>query len=188
MRPKNQYFLLRHGDTTWNNKLVYPAIDSPLVQLSDKGVKKIKTVAKRLKRENIDKIYSSDFYRTKQTAGIAAQELGLGITLDKRLRDINLGIYRGKRKTLFYNAFSNLEKRFKVGPKEGESWDDLKRRVKAFVKDIETKYHGKRILIVSHGDPLWLFEGIIHRLNDRELLKMIFVNKEYIKKGELRKL
>jgi len=189
MRLKNRYFLLRHGDTTWTRTdLIYPLFDSQKVKLTKVGRKQIFTVAKRLKKESIDKIYSSDFYRTKQTAEIVAKELNLRVNFDKRLRDINLGIYHGKTKEQFYRDFPNLAKRFRIGPPKGESWDTVKRRMGDFLREIEKKYWNKNILIVSHGDPLWLLEGVARRLTNQQLLDKIFLKGEYIKKGELRKL
>ena len=92
-----------------------------------------------------------------------AKFLDCKINFDKRLRDINLGIYHGRLKKEFYNDFPDPIKRFSNGPKKGESWNDLKKRVKSFLKEIEKKYKNKRILIVSHGDTLWMLEGILKK-------------------------
>ncbi|MFH1451044.1 MAG: histidine phosphatase family protein [bacterium] len=188
MKPKNHYFILRHGDTVWTKtKKTYPWPDGSLVRLNREGIRTIKTVAERLKKQKIDLIYASDLYRTTQTAMIVAKALGLNVTFDKRLRDTYLGSYHGRSPKEFYRDFPNMEKRFRIGPKDGESWNDVKTRVKSFISDLEEKHQGKTILIVSHGDPLWLFAGIVNNLNNNDLLKVI-LNKDYIKKGELRKL
>jgi len=159
------------------------------IELSGEGKRQIEMAAQKLKKNRIDLIFSSDFLRAKQTAKIVAKELGVkNIKLDKRLRDINLGVYHGQRKANYYRDFpiDNCKNRFDMRPKKGESWNEVEKRMLNFLNDIEKKYRGKRILIVSHGDPLWLLEGAVKNWSKK---KMIFVRKNnYINKGELRKL
>ena len=190
MKLDNKYFILRHGQTTQQVKrkdFVYNWPDKPPVKLTIKGISQIKKAARVLKRKKIDIICSSDIYRTRQTADIVAKELGLRINLDKRLRDINLGAYHGRLKKEFYRDFPDIKKRFTKRPKKGESWNDLKERVLDFLKEIDKKHKSKKILIVSHGDPLWLLEGIIRNFSNKNLLAEIFKGR-FIKTGELRKL
>lgn len=188
MKLNNQYFLLRHGQTIYQKKrkkFTYPWPDNPPVKLTKDGEKQIKDVVKKLKTRKIDLIYSSDIYRCRQTAEIVAKKLDLKTDFDKRLRDINLGIYHGRPKKDFYRDFPNLQERFSKRPKKAESWNDVKKRLLNFLKEIEKKYKKKKILIVSHGDPLWLFEGIVKGWSNKEQLE----NKDtYIKVGELRKI
>ncbi|MDP2930343.1 MAG: histidine phosphatase family protein, partial [bacterium] len=65
-------------------------------------------------------------------------------------------------------------------------WNDLKRRTKDFLHGVERKFQGKRILVVGHGDPLWLLEGIIKGLDEVGLMRIY--NKHYIRKGELKEI
>ncbi len=110
------------------------------------------------------------------------------INFDKRLRDVNLGIFLGRRKKELYADFPDPLKRFTRRPKNGESWNDLRKRMIDFLKETDKKYRGKKILIVGHGDPLWLLEGSLKGLSQKELLKKKFARKDYIKVGELRRL
>lgn len=188
MRLKNHYWFLRHGQTTWQEKaLSYPPDNMTSVRLTAEGVKQILRAGNRLKKAKIDLIFSSDYLRTRQTARIISEILGLKANLDKRLRDTNLGVYHGKPKSELYQNFT-FQERFKKRPKNGESWNDVRKRVKSFLKSTESKYSGKNILIVGHGDPLWLLDGATKELTDRQLLDIVFVKKDYIRKGELRKI
>ena len=189
----NTYFILRHGQTifqTKNKEFMYPWPETAPVKLTEQGKRQIKKSAGFLKTKGIDIIYSSDTFRTRQTAGIAAKELGLKVIFDTRLRDINLGIYQGGKKEEFYRDFQrDNPKRFSKRPKGGESWNDLKRRMKDFIRSVDKKYENKNILIISHGDPLWLLENaVVKGLNNQELLGEISLNKKYIQPGEVRKL
>lgn len=188
---QNTYFILRHGRTIYQTKkknYIYPLPDNFTVSLTKGGKEEIKKSVQKLKKERIDFIYSSDFFRTRQTARIAAKELGIKkIIFDKRLRDVNLGIWHGRLKNEFYLNFPrNSINRFYKRPKSGESWFDVQKRMLKFLKETDKKHKEKNILIVSHGDPLWLLEGTIKNWSPRKFIKTSKPN--FIKPGELRKL
>lgn len=184
---QNTYFILRHGQTIYQTKkkdFIYPWPEISPVKLTQKGKIEIKKVAKLLKKKKIDLIYSSDIFRARQTVKIINKELGLKIIFDSRLRDINLGIYHDGKKEEFYQDFPRVfPLRFIKRPPGGESWQDCQKRMVNFLKEIDKKYKNKKILIVSHGDPLWLLEGAVKGLDNEQLLEQ-----EYIEVGELRKL
>lgn len=193
MKLKNKYFLLRHGQTIYQTKkkdFIYPPFpEKPAIKSTKTGVKQIKTVTKSLKKAGIDLIFSSDFFRTRQTAKIVSEELGIGkINFDKRLRDVNLGIYRGGLKKDFYRDFPvDSENRFNKKPAGGESWNEVRKRMLSVLREIDKKYKGKTILIISHGIPLWLLEGAVKNWSMEKLLK-VKRDKEFIKTGELHNL
>ncbi len=76
---KNQYFILRHGQSIKNKKRIsagWPEVFySPL---TEKGKKQIKEAAKKIKKKKINLIFSSDLLRAKQTAEIFADALASG--------------------------------------------------------------------------------------------------------------
>ncbi len=186
MTLKNHYFLLRHGTTTWNHRdICYPIDNATSVGLNEEGRKQIKTAAIILKRKKIDLIFSSDYKRIRQTSKIVSGKLGLPVKFDKRLRDLNLGIYHGRSKADYCRDLP-LKIRFQKRPKKGESWNDLKGRTKNFLLSVEEKFSDKRILIIGHGDPLWILEGLVKGLSDADFLRIY--RKYYISKGELRKI
>lgn len=186
----NRYFILRHGETIHQTKLkkiVYPPSQKLFVELTKKGKSQIKALIPRLKKANIDLIFSSDYLRTKQTTEIINKELHLKVKFDKRLRDVNLGVYHGKSKDEFYSDFKDAKERFYRKPDGGETWLDCRKRTLRFIRDIDKKYKDKTILIVSHGDPLWMLEGAMKGLSQQELVRE-FLQKKMIKTGELRKI
>ena len=194
---QNNYFILRHGETIYQTRkreMVYPWPETTPVKLTKKGEEQIKKAAKLLKAKGIDVIYSSDVFRTRQTAKIVAKTLGTKVTLDLRLRDTNLGIYHGRKKEEFYRDFpinakiTNTKMIFSQRPKGGENWNNVKRRMKNFVREIDKKHKNKNILIISHGDPLWLLEGAMKGFNNQEFISKVFVKKNFIRPGEVRKL
>jgi broad specificity phosphatase PhoE len=189
MKLRNKYYLLRHGQTIYQTKkkdLIYPPPELDHIPLTKIGKKQIEEVAKKLKKEKIDFIYSSDMLRTRQTAEIVAKNLGIKkINFSERLRDINMGVYHGRKKEEYYFHFPRFsKKRFLKAPKNGESWTKAQKRMLDFLKEIDKKHKGKKFLIISHGDPLWLLEGGVKKWSQDRLLSEKKLN--YIKVGQLR--
>ncbi len=171
---RNKYILLRHGETKYqeeNIPVIYSKEENPTIPLTGNGKEKIKKVAKELKTKSIDLIYSSPFKRAEQTASIIAEELGLKVNFDKRLIDTDFGIFHGRPITEYYDYFTKEKDRFLERSPQGENWTDVQERVLEFIKEIDKKYKDKKILIVSHGDPIWLLAGFLKQVNNKELAK-----------------
>jgi broad specificity phosphatase PhoE len=174
---KNKYFLLRHGRNNHQAEkpdltYLYPDNDPPCF-LIEEGIEQVRKAGELLKQKGIDLIYSSDVLRTRQTAKIVAEMLGLDeIIYDTRLRDINWGIFSGKEKKEAWGFFNNDGmKRFDSPAPQGESWNQCLERMTSFLKEIEDNFQNKKVLIVSHGDPLWLLEGYVKGLTKEELAR-----------------
>ena len=137
---QNTYFILRHGQTNYQlkpEKIFYPWPESSPILLTKKGEKQIAAAAEKLKPKRIDLIYSSDITRTRQSAEIVAQELKVKVILDKRLREINVGIFRGRRTKEYRRYFSSPEEGFWKIPPQGENLRDCQRRMFNFLKEID---------------------------------------------------
>lgn len=171
---ENTYFILRHGQTVYQTEKKnekYPWPESSPILLTKKGKEQAKVAAEKLKPKRIDVICSSDAPRARQTAAIVARRLGVKIIFAPRLRDVNHGIYGGRPKQELKDFFTDKKQRFTKRPPGGESWGDVKARVMNFFKEIDKKHKNKTILIVSHGDPLWLLQGGLKGLTKEELLE-----------------
>ena len=171
---KNKYILLRHGETRYQAKkldALYTKDENPGLSITENGKEKIKIVAKELKNKGIDLIYSSDYFRTKQTSKIIAEELGLDIKFDSRLIDTNFGIFHGKTGEEYRKFFPDRKERFSKRSPKGENWRDVRERVVAVITEIEKEHSNKTILIVSHADPVWLLAGYLKGLSEGEILE-----------------
>lgn len=192
---KNRYFLLRHGKTIHQAEekdiiYNYPD-DNPACVLLEQGIKQAQLAGETLKGKNIDLIFSSDILRTRQTVKIVAELISYDlekIVYDKRLRDINWGIFGGKSKEKAWAYYNNdMMKKFELGVPQGESWNQCRERMVEVLKEIEDNFENKNVLIVSHGDPLWLLEGYMRGKSNEELI-LEENKKESIKTGEIREI
>jgi len=195
MNLKNKYYLLRHGKNNHQAEkpdivYCYPDNDPPCF-LIEEGIKQVNKAGEKLKDKKIDIIFSSDILRTRQTAKIIGEIIKYDIDkiiYDVRLRDINWGIFGGKKKEeawLFHkNDMMNM---FENAPPQGENWSACLERMVNILNEIENNFQEKTILIVSHGDPLWLLEGYAKDLSKEELIKQR-IEKGTINTGEVREL
>jgi len=168
----NSYFFLRHGETPFQSKkekVIYPWPEPEPIHLTEKGRKKVEKAGEELRNKGIDLIFSSDITRTRETADIISGKLGVEAKFDKRLREIDSGVFRGGLIKKYYD-FLGKDKINKKPPR-GESKKECQKRLFDFLKEIDNKYQGKKILIISHADPLWLLRGAMMNLSDKELLK-----------------
>ena len=159
---KNTYYALRHGDSEKNKlDLVACFPEAKEYHLTAKGREQVKKAAKWLETKKVDLIYASDLIRTRESAEIIAKDLRLDVKLDKRLRELNYGTYNNKTHTEFKKFFkdnTNFEERFKHAPPQGENWQQLVKRMLGLLAWLEERHEQKNILLISHGDPLWLLQ------------------------------
>jgi broad specificity phosphatase PhoE len=187
MKLNNTYFILRHGQSSSNK---YHFISSwPEKRhnpLTAEGKKQIEKLIPILKKKKIDLIFSSDLLRAKQTAEMIADNLGLKINFDKRLREMEFGAFNGKSEEKWKEFFKNRLKRFVKKPPKGENYRDVRKRMAEFFEAINKKYKNKKILIVSHGALLFSLQIIVKGLGETEEKKD---GKRFrVKNGELKKI
>ena len=155
---RNKYIFLRHGEADSNAKQYHSdyVYDSKIPgHLTKTGGKQVEDVAKKLSSTEIDLIISSDLARTKETAEILKKYFpGAEIVFDERLREINAGVFSGKTRKEF-DVFYTGDDWFVKKPENGESFEEVLNRAFAVFKDLEKKYRGKNILVVSHNGVLW---------------------------------
>jgi broad specificity phosphatase PhoE len=188
MKLNNTYYILRHGESRGNVKNIVSCWPEKFYNpLTKKGQDQIKDVAGKLKTKNVDIIFCSPILRAKQTAEIIGKRLGLEPKIDKRLRELGFGIFNHKSIEEFVKHFAKHVDRIKNRPPKGENYQDVTKRMFRFFKDINKKYKGKNILIVSHQAPLLLLRARVSGyLLSESIVKLeeIFQEKR-ITKGEL---
>ncbi len=142
----NQYFVMRHGEAIDNAKHVLDPQGDPENHLTEKGKEEAKKSAQKLKKEKIDLIVTSPFLRTHETAEIVKAEIGSELLVDDRLHEFN-----------------------------EKSETEVCHRVSKLLFELEAKYQDKKILLVSHGNPIWVMERVTASLdwNDFEEYKML---------------
>ncbi|QQR50483.1 class I tRNA ligase family protein [Candidatus Nomurabacteria bacterium] len=155
----NQYFVMRHGGTEGNIEGVISFKNQENDHLTVEGKKQVATTAQGLVDKRIDLIVSSPFIRTKETAEILREKLGLSnnqvIYIDE-LHEIDGGDFDGKNWDEYHQYILQKGKSwFDEKIPGGESLQDVGRRTGKVLYDLEKTYTNKNILIVTHGGPAW---------------------------------
>lgn len=199
-KSTNRYFFVRHGEAQHNVDHVIasgPEKGKSISVLTKKGEAQILDFAADMKKEKIQLIFSSPYLRTKKTAAAIAKATKAKVIVDKRLAEINCGTFNWRGEREYHAYFANKLDRFFKAPPGGETLTDVRVRMLNFIRDIDKKYSGKRIAIVSHGDPLWLLDAALKGLSNEDTLASgyypsheahheVAVSKlPYNKKGEL---
>lgn len=161
----NTYILMRHGFTKSNEIKVWSCDPNAEDHVTDEGKEAIRLYAKELMSQNIDIIISSPFVRTKETAYIVADTIGLSkenVIFDPKIGEWQVGSeFVGKQISDYLDwRRAQEESSYTVHTKDGESYQDVVKRSGELLYELEEKYTNKNILIISHGSPLRAIELI----------------------------
>lgn len=161
MNKRTIIYVVRHGQAELNAKYTIGGTFEPNL-LTSEGKKQAMELAKNIENIKIDKIYSSDLSRARQTAEIIASKKGLAIEINKLLRERSWGSLQNKTfeeaRRMYPEAFEKEAKiegheafKFRY-VKDMESLGDAVSRFKHFLEMVTSKQQGKVILVVSHFD------------------------------------
>ena len=133
--------LTRHGETEGNKQGIIQGHLHGV--LTNNGIEQGEKLAKRLVKEKIDIIYSSDLARALDTAKIVQKEhLNVPLKISKELREFYPGKIEGKSNDLYDPK--NL-------PKDHESFQNLRNRAENFLLSILKKHKDDTVLFICHG-------------------------------------
>lgn len=139
--------LLRHGESVWNAEGRWQGQSG--TGLTETGRQQAADVARELAIDPPAAVYASDLQRTRETAAIVAGVLDLPVTLDDRLREIDVGEWAGLTRDEVTARFPGATRW-----RDGESHEAMGSRVVAGLRAIAAAHDGKRVLIVTHGGPI----------------------------------
>lgn len=139
--------LARHGETDWNLERRWQGhSDRPL---NETGRAQAEALAEQLAGEPIDAVYSSDLVRAHETARIVASRLGRDVVAVPALRERRFGGWEGLRDVEVEERFPGAH-----GPPDGETREEMRRRVLESLEAIAASHAGQTVLVVTHGGPI----------------------------------
>jgi broad specificity phosphatase PhoE len=140
--------ITRHGETIENIKGILQGHNPGT--LSEKGIEEAKKLANRLKKEKIDKIYSSDLGRASDTTKeILKYHPKAKVEYTKELRERDLGELTGKTKEELGIEKTKLIAHH-INTEEGENLQKMMLRAKDFISRIINE-NEENILLVGHN-------------------------------------
>lgn len=174
---RNTFIFVRHGEAD-NNVMnicgTYKDTPAFTSHLTKKGEATVRRTAAALKRFHVDHIITSPLTRTKETGNILRDALGGTLAVEAGFGEMNAGKFAGKPVEEFSTLFSDEREMFDKNPHGGETWNDVRARMWKTFQSINARYNGKTIVVVSHGDPLWILKGMLEGATDEEQLSLVY--------------
>jgi broad specificity phosphatase PhoE len=161
-----EFVVVRHCQSTWNlegrcqGNIVEP-------ELTPLGRRQARRSARKLRKFHFDHVYSSDQIRTYETGRIIAASMGKRTVLtDSRLREMFQGAWQGKLYKDIKAEWGELYAAFQANPLQadppgGETIRDVAQRVSDSLNDLNRKYNGERVLVVSHEIPIAVMRCLV---------------------------
>ncbi len=154
MNKKTKIYLIRHGESLGNVSGKFNGITD--LVLTEKGERQAICLQEMFSKIPYDTIYASPLLRAFQTAKIAINNDDKTIKLDKRLQEINGGLWEQEKwediPTKWPQAFINwTTKPEKLQMPEGESMEEFNNRCVQVFTEIISNHNNETIIVFSHG-------------------------------------
>ncbi|PNT60723.1 hypothetical protein BRADI_5g03697v3 [Brachypodium distachyon] len=176
---RNRYWILRHGRSVPNDRgLIVSSLENGTKQefgLAPLGVQQARSAGESLRKEleemgvPVDsvKIHYSPFSRTTETARVVAGVLGVPFEGPncKAVVELRERYFGPSYELLSHEKYAEVwavdEADPYIAPEGGESVADVASRFAAMLSSADMEFHGSAVLIVSHGDPLQIFQAVL---------------------------
>ena len=148
--------LIRHGQTNWNLEGRYQGAADTC--LNTTGHAQASKLARRFRKEKVDRVYSSDRRRAREFASMIFTSFAIELVPD--MREMSFGIFEGLTYKEINQKHPDLYKKWLKDPfgvtiPGGESPDKFVSRVMAsFNKIVSSCDEKERLAIVTHGGPI----------------------------------
>ena len=157
-----RFVLLRHGQTQMSVDKQYSGHTD--IELTERGQKQALAAAQAVANRGVefDAIVSSPLKRCQQTAQAAAQALGIAdIEIVEDLIELDFGKWEGES----FDEVDRFDKErlekwmadSSISCPDGESLQQLHKRVRKVRKELQDRYAGKTLLVVTHVNPIKSF-------------------------------
>lgn len=155
--PTSQLLLIRHGESTWNAEGRWQGRQDP--PLSQLGIRQARAAASVL--GSFDLIAASTLQRAFTTAGIVADELGVGpvvgdVDLVERFAGVWEGLTRGEIEERWPGYLAEGRR-----PDDYESDEAIVARAAGALGRIAGQVAGGTALVVSHGGVIMALERAV---------------------------
>ncbi|MDJ0664601.1 MAG: histidine phosphatase family protein [Acidimicrobiia bacterium] len=171
-----QVFLIRHGQTDSNTQSRWQGHQDG--HLNGEGSRQAELLAAHLPQ--LSAIYASPLVRAADTARAIGDAQGLEVTDDERLKEISFGAWEGLTRAEIMDRFPEQASEFFAGidvPRggTGETFDQVRDRMRRSLAEIAAQHPGETIGVVSHGGATraWVTEVLGLSYEDRSKLTIL---------------
>jgi len=166
----NRFSIMRHGQSKANvGGIIVSRIENDRrgdYGLSELGRKQALAAAQGCGLPGDSVICSSDFARARQTAEVVRAHLGaLETVIAEALRERCFGEWEGSGTDNYARVWAADEANSGQAGGNVEPVTAVLDRTTAFIVELERRYSGRDILLVSHGDTLQILQAGFLRMN-----------------------
>jgi broad specificity phosphatase PhoE len=147
--------LVRHGETDWNLGNRFQGHADP--PLNETGRTQARELAAALVDRSFDAVFTSPLRRARESAEIIAASHGLQPIPVEDLREVDVGEWQGLTREEVARRFPGQYRRwaaFGQGWDNGETYEEMGRRVVATLLELAREHEGETLLVVTHGGPI----------------------------------
>ena len=158
-------------------------VDVPLSALGERQARALGTwFSQQPNREQPTVVLSSPYARALQTSKLVLESAGLEsavpLLIDERLREKEFGSLNRFTRAGIMSVFpEEAQRRTEIGkfyyrPPGGESWCDVLLRLRSVLDQLQLRYAGQRVLVVSHQVVVICFRYLLENLDEQRLLSI----------------
>ncbi|MFI8260214.1 bifunctional RNase H/acid phosphatase [Streptomyces sp. NPDC085665] len=172
------FVLLRHGETALTPQKRFSGSGGTDPELSEAGRRQASAVAEALAaRGTVQAIVSSPLRRCRETAQAVADRLGLTVTVEEGLREVDFGAWEGLTFAEVRERFPDDLQAWLDSPKAaptggGESFAAATRRISATRDRLLAAHAGRTVLLVTHVTPVKILVRLALGAPPEALFKM----------------
>jgi broad specificity phosphatase PhoE len=169
-------YFVRHGQAEHNVSLTMNGDPNKEVHLTELGKKQVEEAAEKLKDVDFEVIFISELVRTKETAEIINKYHDVELKVDKRINELVSGL-EGKTSKEWISLVGD---RYTGRVNDGESFQDIKKRVASFLDDLKGMNY-KTVLVSTHQDVVSAVVGYFKKVSDEVMFDTKAKNAEIFK-------
>lgn len=179
MGKELKIYIFRHGQTTFNRDGIFTGWKD--AKLTSLGIKQAKIIAKQLKNKKFQVAFYTRLSRSKDTLKeVIKFHPYIQLIEDNRMIERNYGRFNGHShaeiiKKYGEEQYENFHRGFGDRPPQGESFADVEKRVKSFIKDL-VKFMKKNkisVAISAHGNSIRLFRKIMEGASKEQTCRWV---------------
>ena len=168
-------YIFRHGQTDFNISSKFTGWFNS--KLSKVGIEDAQIVSERLKDKKFEVAFHTSLSRSKDTLKVVLQQHPecLHVFEDDRIIERNYGNLNGKThleivKKFGIEKYDLWHRSWDIRPPRGESFQDVEKRVKEFVKFLKEYVRKNKVSVAisAHGNSIRLFRKIMENLSVKE--------------------
>jgi len=173
---------MRHTTTSWN--VEDRLLGDTDIPLNKQGIEEAHKLNDEGHKINPDVVISSPLSRATKTAEIVTGKKPLLEPLAKERDNGEFTGLKGSEVTKIFPYAKKLifpKSNLHLGNRQGETFEDVRKRARQVLTKIRKKYQGKTVLLVTHADFLMMLNAEILGLETKKALGV------YFPRGSIRK-